>query len=213
MIGVTFQIAASSSGANSGVGFAIPINIVQRVVPALIKSGSYQHAYLGIRGQTYSPAWANELNLPANARGAYIIDVVSGGPSDRAGLRGATAGDTQIVLGVDQSGVAYLPGGGDLVTAVDGQSVKQFDDLLVYLESNKSPGDTITLTVLRPGGRQAQLTITLGARPTAAQWKLATEVTEGPQRLRGNGEFLFRQAPPGPRYPPRQTLASSRLQG
>ncbi len=169
VIGVNFQIAAASSGVNSGVGFAIPVNIVQRVVPSLIKDGGYTHAYLGIRGQTYSPAWAEALGLPKNVRGAYVIDVVSGGPSDRAGLSGASAGDTNVVLGVDQSGVAYLPGGGDLITAVDGQPVKQFDDLLIYLESNKSPGDKIAVTVLRPGGKQANLTITLGARPTAVQ--------------------------------------------
>jgi 2-alkenal reductase len=169
VIGVNFQIATSNSGTNSGVGFAIPINIVQRVVPSLIKSGGYEHAYLGIRGQTYSPAWAGALDLPSDARGAYIIDVVSGGPSNKGGLRGATAGDTSIVLGVDQTGVAYLPGGGDLITAVDGQPVRQFDDLLVYLESNKSPGDKITVTVLRSGGRQSELTITLGVRPTSGQ--------------------------------------------
>jgi serine protease Do len=169
VIGVNFQIATSNSGTNSGVGFAIPIDIVQRVVPSLIKNGGYQHAYLGIRGQTYSPAWAQALNLPKNARGAYVMDVVSGGPADTAGLRGATGGDTNVVLGVGQTGVAYLPAGGDLITAVDGQPVKQFDDLLVYLESNKSPGDKIALTVLRAGGQQGNVTITLGARPNSVQ--------------------------------------------
>jgi 2-alkenal reductase len=167
VIGVNFQIR-SDSGANTGVGFAIPINIVQRVIPALIAKGSYQHAYMGIRGQTYSPAWASELGLPANARGAYVIDVVDGGPASRGGLRGATAGDTNIALGVDQSGIAYLPAGGDLITAADGQPIHQFDDLLVYLESNKSPGDKVTLTVVRAGGAQAKVTITLAARPTSS---------------------------------------------
>lgn len=168
VIGVNFQIE-SNAGVNSGVGFAIPINIVQRVVPALIKNGAYQHAYMGIVGQTYSPAWAQVLNLPQDARGAYVIEVVSGGPASKAGLRGATGGNTDIVLNVGQTGIAYLPSGGDLITAVDGQTVKQFDDLLVYLESNKSPGDKITLTVLRAGGKQADVTLTLGARPTSVQ--------------------------------------------
>ncbi len=167
VIGVNFQIE-SGTGANSGVGFAIPVNIVQRVVPSLIKNGSYQHAYLGIRGQTYSPEWAQALGLPDNVRGAYVMDVVSNGPAGKAGLRGATGGDTNVVLGMDQSGLAYLPGGGDLITAVDGQPVKSFDDLLVYLESNKSPGDKVTLTVIR-ASRQVEVTITLGARPTSAQ--------------------------------------------
>jgi 2-alkenal reductase len=167
VIGVNFQIR-SASGSNTGVGFAIPINIAQRVVPALIEDGSYKHAYLGIRGQTYSPAWADALDLPANLRGAYVIDVVTGGPASRGGLRGATAGDTAIALGVDQSGIAYLPAGGDLITSVDGEPVRQFDDLLVYLESHKSPGDAVTLTVVRSGGAETKVTITLGARPTAS---------------------------------------------
>ena len=63
VIGVNFQIA-SDVRANSGVGFAIPINIVQRVAPALIKNGVYTHAYLGLSGQTYSPAWAEALGFP-----------------------------------------------------------------------------------------------------------------------------------------------------
>jgi len=167
VIGVNFQIR-SESGGNTGVGFAIPINIVQRVVPALISKGSYQHAYLGIRGQTYSPAWASALNLPDTARGAYVVDVVQSGPAARAGLRGATAGDTDIALNADQGMIAYLPAGGDLITAVDGQPIQQFDDLLVYLESHKSPGDKVTLSVLRAGGEEAKVTITLGARPTSS---------------------------------------------
>jgi S1-C subfamily serine protease len=168
VVGVNFQIE-SSAGVNSGVGFAIPINIVARVVPALIKNGAYQHAYMGIRGQTYSPAWAQVLNLPKDARGAYVMDVVDGGPAGKAGLRGATGGDTNVVLGVDQSGVAYLPAGGDLITGVDGQPVKQFDDILVYLESQKSPGDKITLSVMRSGGQTGTVTITLGVRPNSVQ--------------------------------------------
>jgi S1-C subfamily serine protease len=107
------------------------------------------------------------LNLPQNVRGAYVIAVVDGGPAGRAGLRSANAGDTGIALGVDQAGIAYLPAGGDLVTAVDSEPVQQFDDLLVYLESHKSPGDKVTLTVLRSGGAEAQVVITLGARPAA----------------------------------------------
>lgn len=168
VVGVNFQIE-SSAGVNSGVGFAIPINIVQRVVPALIKTGTYQHAYMGIRGQTFSPAWAQVLNLPKDARGAYVMDVVGGGPAGKAGLRGATGGDTSVVLGVGQAGVAYLPAGGDLITAVDGQLVKQFDDILVYLESQKSPGDKIALTVMRAGGQTGTVTITLGVRPNSVQ--------------------------------------------
>ncbi len=164
VIGVNFQIR-SDAGTNSGVGFAIPINIVQRVVPALIADGKYQHAYLGIRGQTYSPAWAEALGFSPDVRGAYVIDVVSGGPASRAGLRGATA-PTDVVLGLSATGPIYLPRGGDLIIAIDGQPVKTFDDILVHLENYKSPGDKVELTVLRAGARgETQITVTLAARP------------------------------------------------
>ncbi len=167
VIGVNFQIR-SEAGSNSGVGFAIPINIVQRVVPALIDNGAYQHAYLGIRGQTYSPAWAEALNFPKDMRGAYVTEVTANGPAARGGLQGAVR-NTDIVLGVGTTGLAYLASGGDLITAIDGQTISTFDDLLIYLENNKSPGDKVTMTVLRSGGSKDTLTITLGARPTSVQ--------------------------------------------
>jgi 2-alkenal reductase len=167
VIGVNFQITSSTSGSNSGVGFAIPVNIVERVVPSLVKTGSYRHAYLGVRGQTYSPAWASALGFEKNARGAYVADVVPDGPAGRAGLRGASR-DTDIILDVSMSGAIYLQSGGDLITAIDGQKVTTFDDVLVYLESYKSPGEKVILTVLRSGGRQAEITVTLSARPSSA---------------------------------------------
>ena len=167
VIGVNTQIV-SSSGSSSGVGFAVPINIVQRAVPAIIKEGRYRHAYLGITGQTYSPAWAEALGFPRDARGAYVSLVVSGGPAAQAGLRSATS-DTQVILGMGSSGPIYLQKGGDLITAIDGQPVTRFDDLLVYLESFKSPGDDVKLTVLRAGEGQKLITLRLGERPSRTQ--------------------------------------------
>ncbi len=167
VIGVNFQIR-SESGSDSGVGFAIPINIVQRVVPALIDDGVYRHAYLGIRGQTYSPAWAEALGFSTDVRGAYVADVVAGGPASKAGLQAADR-DTDVILGLGASGPVYLQSGGDLIVAIDDQPVKTFDDLLIYLESFKSPGDKIDVTVLRPGEGEQRVTITLGQRPSQTQ--------------------------------------------
>jgi serine protease Do len=163
VIGVNAQIR-SDARANSGVGFAIPINIVQRVAPALISEGSYTHAYLGVSGRTYSPSWAEVLGLPREVRGAYILQVIRGGPSDAAGLRAGTT-QTKILLGVGQNGLEYLQSGGDLVTAIDDTPVTTFDDLLVYLESFRSPGDPVRLTVLRNGNEQMTITVVLGQRP------------------------------------------------
>ncbi len=167
VIGVNFQIR-SAVRSNSGVGFAIPINIVQRVVPALIRDGVYKHAWLGIRGQTYTPAWAEALGFPRDARGAYVMNVITDGPAARAGVRGATR-NTDVLLGLGLAGPEYLRAGGDLIIAIDDRPVKQFDDLLVYLESEKSPGDVVVLTVLRSDGKEAQLRVTLGERPRATQ--------------------------------------------
>jgi S1-C subfamily serine protease len=163
VIGVNFQIR-SDVRANSGVGFAIPINIVQRVAPALIKDGRYKHAYLGVSGQTYSPAWAKALGFSKDNRGAYVITVRDDGPSRRSGLRGGDK-DTNIIIGMGLNSPVYLPGGGDLIIAIDDQVVKTFDDVLVYLESFKSPGETVALTVLRPGKGELKLSVTLGERP------------------------------------------------
>ncbi len=164
VIGVNSQIR-SESGSNSGVGFAIPINIVQRVAPALIRDGVYHHSYLGLSGQTYSPAWAEALGFSVDVRGAYVVDVVSGGPSDGAGLNVADK-DTEIALGIDSDGApVFLQSGGDLITAIDGNPVNTFDDLLVYLESYTAPGDKVRLDVLRNDGDRDTVIVELGERP------------------------------------------------
>jgi 2-alkenal reductase len=169
VIGVNAQIrSATSTPANSGIGFAIPINIAQRVVPALIANGQYKHAYLGISGRTYSPAWAAALGFTKDDRGAYIMDLISGGPSERSGLRAGTKA-TKVVLGVGPNGPVYLQAGGDLIVGIDDQKVGTFDDILIYLESTRAPGDEVKLTVLRAGEGQKVFTVKLGERPRRIQ--------------------------------------------
>ena len=164
MIGVNDQIE-STSGSNSGVGFAIPISIVQRVVPALIADGSYQHAYLGISGSAYNVMWAEALDLPEDARGVYVMAATQGGPAVKAGLRGGSQ-DTEVLLEVTQRGPQYLQGGGDLITAVDGREVSSMDELMTYLSEQTSPGQTVELTVIRSGGKRLTLDVTLGVQPS-----------------------------------------------
>jgi serine protease Do len=163
VIGVNDQIQ-SASGSNSGVGFAIPISIVDRIVPSLIKSGSYQHAYLGLSGGTYSRAWSQALGFPVDAKGVYVFAAAQGGPAARAGLKGGTQ-DTSVLLGVDNTGATYLQSGGDLITAVNGQPLTKMDDLLMYLEEKTSPGQTVQLSVTHSNGQQATLSVRLSARP------------------------------------------------
>lgn len=163
VIGVNDQIE-STTGSNSGVGFAIPISIVQRVAPALIEDGSYQHAYLGISGSAYNVMWADALGLPEDAKGVYVMAATPGGPAAKAGLRGG-AQDTEVLLDISQYGPSYLQGGGDLITAVDGLEVSSMDELMTYLSEQTSPGQTVALTVIRSGGKQMTLEVTLGVQP------------------------------------------------
>ncbi len=151
VIGVNDQIQ-STTGSNTGVGFAIPISIVQRVAPALIEDGRYEHAYLGISGSAYNGNWAEALDLPKDARGVYIMDVMQGGPAQQGGLRGG-ARNSGVMLELTTRGPEYLPSGGDLVTAIDGQPVTSMDALMTYLSERTSPGQTVELTVLRASGK------------------------------------------------------------
>jgi S1-C subfamily serine protease len=155
VIGVNAQIASGGSAANAGVGFAIPANTVRRVTPVLIASGVYQWSWLGVRGGSVNLAIAEANNLSIK-RGAYIHVVVSGGPADKAGMQGST-GSTEV------DGFE-VPVGGDVVIEADGESVTDFSALLVHV-SDKMPGETIELTVLRDGTRQ-QIAVKLEPRPS-----------------------------------------------
>lgn len=159
VIGVNAQIR-SDVRANSGVGFAIPIKIVDRVVPALIANGVYEHSYLGVRGATLSPLCADDLGLDKSLRGAYVSEVLRRTPASQAGLRGGSgdSGTNYIQLCPDNVG-------GDVIVAINEQPVATFDDILMYLEYNTSPGDTVALEVLR-AGEILLLDLTLAPRPS-----------------------------------------------
>jgi len=139
---------------NSGVGFSISINLVKRVVPVLIRDGKYSYPYLGISSSSDLSLDAIEALGLSSYTGAYVLEVTPDGPADQAGVK---AGDTP-------SRLEGLNAGGDLIIAFDGQSINTFDELLSYLITSKSPGDTVVLTVLRDG-QQVDLSVTLGERP------------------------------------------------
>src|SRR5574341_36535 len=141
---------------NSGIGFAVSSNIIKRVVPILLRDGKYDYPYLGISSQSeLSLDEINALGLKQDT-GAYVAAVAKGGPADQAGVKG---GDTS-----HPTSIQNLYAGGDLIVAIDGHEVRQFDDLLAYLITNKSPGDQVVLTVLR-GDQKLDITVTLGKRP------------------------------------------------
>jgi 2-alkenal reductase len=164
VIGINSEIQTTSSTttgqpANSGIGFAISINTIKRVVPSLIKTGKFDYAYLGIStlaDQLLSLDVINALGLTKTA-GAYVMSVASGGPADKAGILAGTQP-------LDQQNYPGLNKGGDLIIAIDGHPVLSYDDMIRYLDLNKSPGDTVTLTVLR-GNQQQDIPVVLGTRP------------------------------------------------
>jgi len=142
----------SRSGAFEGVGLAIPSDTVKRVVPSIIATGQYKHPYVGVQGIDVTPKIAEAMGLD-QAKGFLVMQVMKGGPADRAGLRGGTK---QEVI----EGQPVLLGG-DVIIGVDGVDARKLYDLLLYIERNKRPGDTVTLKVIR-GGQVLSISLTLG---------------------------------------------------
>lgn len=139
---------------NSGIGFAVSVNIVKRVVPVLIAEGKYDYPYLGITSMDdMRLEIINALELKSYT-GAYVTNVSDGSPADRAGIR---EGDRP-------TSIPNLYAGGDLIIAIDGHPVRRFDELLAYLITNKSAGDLVTLSVMR-GDETLDIAVELGKRP------------------------------------------------
>ena len=173
VIGVPTAIE-STSGANSGIGFAVPSAIVQKVVPTLIDKKSVEYSWLGIQGTTLTSDLAEAMGLDRDQRGALVIAVTADSPAEKAGLRGS---DTQVDLNGGQAQV-----GGDVIIAINDQPVKEFDDLVAYLVGSTSVGDKVNLTILRDGKEQTA-EVTLAARPaTQAQESLSQATPETQQQ-------------------------------
>lgn len=150
VIGVNSAIE-SPVRASSGIGYAVPSNIVRVVVPQLIENGYVAHPWLGISGTTLTAAIAQELGLDVNQRGVLVAAVTDGGPAAVAGLAGVNP----------DSGRS-----GDVITAIDGQPVEGFDQLLSYIVQHTRAGQLVNLNVLRNGQVQT-VPLTLQARPAS----------------------------------------------
>ena len=142
----------SQSGTSSGVGFAVPVNLIKKVVPALIDQGSYSHPWLGVQmlGEV-SRVVAEQQNLPSPG-----ILMRPGGVDTPAAQAGMT----------DET----------IVTAINGETLTSTEDVISYLELNTQPGDTVTLSIVEQDGAQRDLQVTLGARPEVADQEAGTEV-------------------------------------
>jgi S1-C subfamily serine protease len=151
VIGVNSAIS-SETGEFAGIGFAIPSNTVARIVPYLIRDGKYDHPWLGIAGVNLTPNLAQQLGLPRDSKGVVVASVTPGSPADIAGIIGRVENGN-------------IPAG-DIITAIDGHQVKRMEDIISYIEEQKSVGDKVVITVNR-GGQSLDLTATLQARPLA----------------------------------------------
>jgi S1-C subfamily serine protease len=156
VIGVNSAIR-TDTGVNSGIGFAVPANTVKKAAPQIIENGKVEYPYLGISAQSqFSLAELSlEFDLPVR-EGVLVTSVVAGTPASRAGLRGGDR--TENFRG------AQITLGGDIITAIDGTPLHNFDDLLGYLVANTSVGQTVKLTVIR-NNATIQVDVTLGPRP------------------------------------------------
>jgi S1-C subfamily serine protease len=154
VVGVNTLIM-SQSGGFEGVGLSIPSNTVKRVATALIATGQYKHPYLGVQGTDVTPQIASAMKLN-QSKGFLIMQVVPGGPADKAGLKGGT---TQTTI-AGQSALL----GGDVIIGIDNTNVRKLSDLSLYVERNKSPGDTVTLKIIRDGNEMS-VNLVLGERP------------------------------------------------
>ena len=148
VVGINFAIRTEErspfgTGVNSGVGFAIPIMVAERVIPALMDEGEYRYPFLGIAGRTISAPVARAMNLDSDVLGVQVNRVMPGGPSADAGLRN-----------------------GDIIVSIDGFEVRNFEDVISYLVMQKSPGETVEIGVLRRGRRRT-FEVALGTRPAA----------------------------------------------
>jgi 2-alkenal reductase len=148
VIGVNAAIA-STTGTNSGVGFAIPVAAVKQVVPSLMEKGAYSYPYMGATFDDQITLDEQSVYGVSQTQGAYVVGVTSGSPADKAGLVAANS----------QTGR-----GGDLIVDIDGHPISNFSDLNSYLVFHTRVGQTIQITVLR-GSDRIVLSLTLGARP------------------------------------------------
>ena len=152
LIGINTAIN-SATGEFSGIGFAVPSNVIIRELPTLIKTGAYSHPWLGISGGAITPELAQTAGLPQNYKGVVIGSVESGSPAEKAGLHGITRNDFSNTQQI-----------GDIIIGIDGHPVKSIDDLISYIDLHKSVGDSIMLSVNRHG-QIMNLNLGLQARP------------------------------------------------
>jgi S1-C subfamily serine protease len=145
----------SATGEFSGIGFAVPSNMIIKEIPTIIKTGTYNHPWIGIVGAGLTPDIAQSAGLPRNSKGVVVASIQSRSPAEKAGLQGITLNNSSNTQKV-----------GDIITGIDGRHMRSLDDLITYIDLHKSIGDNVMLTVNRHG-QILNLNLVLQARPGA----------------------------------------------
>jgi S1-C subfamily serine protease len=154
VLGINSQIE-SGNGDGSGVGFAVPIDVVRHSLEQLRRTGEVHYAYLGIQTLEVYPQLAARFDLGVS-RGAYLDEVLAGGPAAKAGLKGASGDDVRF------QGARFRPGG-DVITKVGGATIARAADVSLVL-TRYEPGQTVPITILRDG-RTRVIRVKLAERP------------------------------------------------
>jgi S1-C subfamily serine protease len=147
VIGMNTATINSELGGATGLGFAIPSQTLIREIPTLIENGSYPHPWLGISAVTLTSDLNKEIGLSSNFKGVLVQSLVKNGPAEEAGVQGREESLH-----------------GDIITALNGSPISNTEDLLSYIENNKSTGDEITISIYRNNQTQ-DFIATLGERP------------------------------------------------
>ncbi len=147
----------SATGEFSGIGFAVPSNMIFKEIPTIIKTGTYNHPWIGIVGAGLTPDIAQSAGLPRNSKGVLVASIQSRSPAEKAGLQGITLNNSTNTQKV-----------GDIITGIDGRHIRSIDDLISYVDLHKSIGDNVMLTVNRHG-QILNLNMALETRPTSLQ--------------------------------------------
>ena len=137
VIGINTQIK-SSSRQNSGVSFAVPINLAKRVVPSIIAGDKHEYSYLGINALNLDYGTRIRADIEENFKGVLILNVQENGPAKKSGIRGDSS-INRNVLNFD----------GDVITKINNYKINSFEDLISYLALYTDPGDTVEIELVR----------------------------------------------------------------